>query len=108
MQIYFDDSDTDIIMRGQATMRSALAEAGAEPDESWCIGLEKEFPDLVIEIRSDDFNALVSERSGGRGFRVTGNRACGEAGITIGEQRTDESAALGTGGSGDGNELGHG
>ena len=31
-------------------MRLALREAGAEPDESWCIGPEKEFPDLVLEI----------------------------------------------------------
>jgi len=31
-------------------MRLALSEAGAEPDESWCIGHEKEFPDLVLEI----------------------------------------------------------
>ena len=34
---------------GQATMR-ILREAGAEPDESWCIGQEKEHPDLVLEI----------------------------------------------------------
>ena len=39
-----------IIPRGQATMRLELKEAGAEPDESWCIGAEKEFPDLVLEI----------------------------------------------------------
>jgi Uma2 family endonuclease len=31
-------------------MRLALKEAGAEPDKSWCIGPEKEFPDLVLEI----------------------------------------------------------
>ena len=31
-------------------MRLALKAAGAEPDESWCIGPEKEFPDLVLEI----------------------------------------------------------
>jgi Uma2 family endonuclease len=36
--------------RGQATMRLALKQAGAEPDEAWCIGEEKEFPDLVLEI----------------------------------------------------------
>ena len=39
--------------RGQATMR-ILKEAGAEPDESWCIAEDKDeetgFPDLVIEI----------------------------------------------------------
>jgi Uma2 family endonuclease len=39
-----------IIPCGQATMRAALKKAGAEPDESWCIGQEKEFPDLVLEI----------------------------------------------------------
>src|SRR5437016_1340054 len=47
---YFFETGTEIMPRGQATMRSALKEAGAEPDESWCIGLEKEFPDLVLEI----------------------------------------------------------
>jgi Uma2 family endonuclease len=31
-------------------MRLAFKQAGAEPDESWCIGQEGEFPDLVIEI----------------------------------------------------------
>jgi Uma2 family endonuclease len=31
-------------------MRLALKEAGAEPDESWCVGEEKEFPDFVLEI----------------------------------------------------------
>ena len=31
-------------------MRQPLKQAGAEPDESWCIGQEKEFPDLVLEI----------------------------------------------------------
>jgi Uma2 family endonuclease len=31
-------------------VRLALKEAGAEPDESWCLGEEKEFPDLVLEI----------------------------------------------------------
>lgn len=40
----------EVMPRGQATMRLALKEAGAEPDESWCIGKEKEFPDLVLEI----------------------------------------------------------
>jgi len=39
--------------RGQATMR-ILQEAGAEPDESWCIPENKDdetgFPDLVVEI----------------------------------------------------------
>jgi Uma2 family endonuclease len=50
LAIYFDEIDVEIMPRGQATMRLALKEAGAEPDESWCLGEEKEFPDLVLEI----------------------------------------------------------
>lgn len=50
LDIYFDQTRIEIMPRGQATMRSPLKEAGAEPDESWCIGPEKEFPDLVLEI----------------------------------------------------------
>jgi Uma2 family endonuclease len=47
---YFFEVGIEITTRGQATIRLALKEAGAEPDESWCIGEEKEFPDLVLEI----------------------------------------------------------
>src|SRR5437660_9552648 len=47
---YFLESGIEIVTRGQATMRQALKEAGAEPDDSWCIGEEKEFPDMVLEI----------------------------------------------------------
>lgn len=36
--------------RGQTTMRQPLKKVGAEPDESWCVGEEKEFPDLVMEV----------------------------------------------------------
>jgi Uncharacterized protein conserved in cyanobacteria len=47
---YFEHLGTEIFFRGQATMRLPLKEAAAEPDESWCIGEEKKFPDLVLEI----------------------------------------------------------
>lgn len=50
LAIHFDEVGLEVIPRGQATMRSALQAAGAEPDESWCLGTEKEFPDLVLEI----------------------------------------------------------
>ena len=50
LAVYFERAGTEIMPRGQATMRLALRQAGAEPDESWCIGEEKEFPDLVLEI----------------------------------------------------------
>lgn len=47
---YFLDAGIEIMPRGQATMRLALKQAGAEPDESWCIGEERQWPDLVLEI----------------------------------------------------------
>ena len=50
MAVYFEEGGIEIMPRGQATMRKALKQAGAEPDESWCIGAEKEFPDLAVEI----------------------------------------------------------
>ena len=50
LEIYFDTIDIDFVMRGQTTMRDELAEAGAEPDKSWCLHEEKTHPDLVLEI----------------------------------------------------------
>jgi Uma2 family endonuclease len=50
LDIYFDQTGDEVMPRGQATMRLALKQTGAEPDKSWCIGGEKEFPDLVLEI----------------------------------------------------------
>jgi Uma2 family endonuclease len=48
--VYFEEANIEIMPRGNATMRNALEQAGAEPNESWCIHGEKEFPDLVLEI----------------------------------------------------------
>lgn len=50
MDLYFDRFGTRVFHRGQATMRDATGETGAEPDKSWCLGSEKEFPDIVLEI----------------------------------------------------------
>ena len=50
MDLYFAEAEIEVIHRGQATMRQALKEAGAEPDKSWCIGSTKKFPDIVLEI----------------------------------------------------------
>jgi Uma2 family endonuclease len=49
LAVYFEETGTEIMPRGQATMR-VLKKAGAEPDESWCIGEEKKFPDIVLEV----------------------------------------------------------
>lgn len=50
LAVYFEEAAIEIVPRGQATIRTTLKQAGAEPDESWCIHGEKEFPDLVLEI----------------------------------------------------------
>ena len=50
MDLHFDEAGVEVTTRGQATMRSAWQQAGAEPDVSWCLHTEKEFPDLVLEI----------------------------------------------------------
>ena len=46
---YLFETDIEVSPHGQTTIR-ILEEAGAEPDESWCFGEEKEFPDLVLEV----------------------------------------------------------
>ncbi len=46
---YLYESGIETFPHGQATLK-LLNEAGAEPDKSWCLGKEKEHPDLVVEI----------------------------------------------------------
>ena len=50
LAVYFEEAGMEVVPQGQATMRAALQQAGAEPDESWCLSEEKEHPDLVLEI----------------------------------------------------------
>lgn len=50
LEIYFEQSGMEVTPTGQATLRDSIQQAGAEPDDSWCIGDEKPFPDLVLEI----------------------------------------------------------
>lgn len=47
---YFLEHGIDAVPRGQATMRDPVKLAGAEADKSWCLGQEKNFPDLVLEV----------------------------------------------------------
>lgn len=35
---------------GSTTLRKSEKRGGTEPDESYCIGIEKEFPDIAIEV----------------------------------------------------------
>lgn len=48
--IYFVETDTEYFPTGSTTFRKQERQAGTEPDESYCIGSDKEFPDLAIEV----------------------------------------------------------
>ena len=46
---YLLTTDREAIPCGQATLQK-VNQGGAEPDKSWCIGEEKEYPDIALEI----------------------------------------------------------
>jgi Uma2 family endonuclease len=50
LEIYFLETDTEYFPLGSATFRLQEQRGGAEPDESYCLSAEKEFPDLAIEV----------------------------------------------------------
>lgn len=50
LEIYFLETDLEYFPMGFTTFRKAANQVGVEPDESYCLGTEKEFPDLVIEV----------------------------------------------------------
>ena len=49
LEDYFFSLELEVYPHGQATLRS-FEVAGAEPDDSWCLGTQKERPDIVLEI----------------------------------------------------------
>jgi Uma2 family endonuclease len=50
IDMFADARSIDGVLRGHATMREQMTEAGLEPDDSWCIGAEREFANLAVEI----------------------------------------------------------
>ena len=50
LEIYFLETDTDYYPMGSTTLRKQDKQAGAEPDESYCIGSDQDIPDLAIEV----------------------------------------------------------
>ncbi|MEO1209212.1 MAG: Uma2 family endonuclease [Cyanobacteria bacterium J06638_20] len=50
LEIYFLETDTNYFPMGSTTLRNPEQQAGGEPDESYCIGTNKEIPDLAIEV----------------------------------------------------------
>lgn len=47
---YFQEKRIRYFPMGSTTFRKQSKKGGVEPDESYCIGTEKEFPDLAIEV----------------------------------------------------------
>lgn len=50
MESYFQDTRTRFHAIGSATFRKVSKQRGLEPDECYCLGQKKDFPDLAIEV----------------------------------------------------------
>lgn len=50
LEAYFEETRTRFYGLGSTTFRKRAKARGAEPDECYCIGSEKEFPDIAIEV----------------------------------------------------------
>jgi Uma2 family endonuclease len=48
--IYFLETNTQYFPMGSTTLKKPEQQAGGEPDQSYCIGTDKAFPDLAIEV----------------------------------------------------------
>jgi Uma2 family endonuclease len=64
LAIYFLETDTKYFPIGSTTFRKQENQAGTEPDESYCIGTDKEFPDLAMELCSANANEVVITSGG--------------------------------------------
>jgi Uma2 family endonuclease len=50
LEAYLEETRTHFWGLGSTTFRKQEKRGGTEPDECYCIGTEKEFPDLAIEV----------------------------------------------------------
>ena len=50
LEAYFQETRTRFHAVGSATFRKAAKQRGLEPDECYCLGQKKEFPDIAIEV----------------------------------------------------------
>ncbi|WP_016951037.1 Uma2 family endonuclease [Anabaena sp. PCC 7108] len=50
LESYFQEKRIRYFPLGSTTFRKQAKRGGVEPDESYCIGVEKEIPDLAIEV----------------------------------------------------------
>jgi Uma2 family endonuclease len=50
LEDYFKETRTPYFLWGSTTLRKEEKRGGTEPDESYCIGTDKDYPDLAIEV----------------------------------------------------------
>lgn len=50
LEAYLNQAEIDYWGYGSTTFRKQNQKSGKEPDECYCIGTEKEFPDIAIEV----------------------------------------------------------
>ncbi|HEY5870623.1 MAG TPA: Uma2 family endonuclease [Candidatus Tectomicrobia bacterium] len=50
LEVYFEETQTRFWGLGSTTFRRQVRQGGAELDECYCLGEEKDFPDLAIEV----------------------------------------------------------
>ncbi len=50
LEAYFQETRTPYFLWGFTTLRKEEKRGGTEPDESYCIGIDKDYPDLAIEV----------------------------------------------------------
>jgi Uma2 family endonuclease len=50
VEAYFQETRTRFHAGGSTTFRKAAKQRGLEPDECYCLGQKKEFPDLAVEV----------------------------------------------------------
>jgi Uma2 family endonuclease len=50
VELYAVERDIPLTGLGSTTFREAAKDRGAEPDECYCVGQEKEIPDIAVEV----------------------------------------------------------
>ncbi len=50
LEVYFEEKNILTYPTGSMTLKNQVKRGGLEPDESYCIHSDKEFPDLAIEV----------------------------------------------------------
>jgi Uma2 family endonuclease len=61
LEAYFQEAEIDYYPLASTTLRVQKKQAGKEPDESYCLETEKEFPDLAIEVIYSSGNIDILE-----------------------------------------------